>query len=59
MTNRPATPAPAQNRTALPLATQIEELRVELSNCLNRKERRQIEAELKAAHAALMALRAA
>ena len=59
MTNRPGTTAPALNRTALTLEAQIEELRAELSNCLDRKERRQIEAELKAAHAALMALRAA
>jgi hypothetical protein len=58
MTNRPATPAPALNRTTLTLETQIEELRAELSNCLDRKERRQIEAELKAAYAALTALRA-
>src|SRR5215207_7771275 len=58
MTNRPATPTPALNRTTLTLETQIEELRAELSNCLDRKERRQIEAELKAAYAALTALRA-
>ena len=45
--------------SALTLEILVEELRAELSNCLDRRERRQIEQELKAAQAALAALRAA
>jgi len=45
--------------SALILEILIEELRAELANCLNRKERRQIEAELAAAHAELAVLRRA
>jgi len=45
--------------SALILEILIEELRAELANCLNRKERRQIEAELAGAQAELAALRRA
>lgn len=44
--------------SALTLEILAEELRAELSNCLDRRERRQIEQELKAAQAVLAALRA-
>ena len=44
---------------ALTLEILVEELRAELSNCLDRRERRQIEQELKAAQTALAAQRAA
>ena len=57
MSNHPVPAATALDRTALVLV--IEELRAELSNCLDRKERRQIEAELRAAHAQLAAVGAA
>ena len=46
-------------RTALTLEILVEELRAELSNCLDRRERRRIEQELKAAQAALATLRRA
>ena len=45
-------------RSALMLEILVEELRAELSNCLDRRERRQIEQELKAAQTALATLRA-
>ena len=44
--------------SALTLEILVEELRAELSYCLDRKERRQIEQELEAAQTALAALRA-
>lgn len=50
---------PHGTRSALTLEILAEELRAELSNCLDRRERQQIEQELKAAQSALAALRAA
>jgi hypothetical protein len=50
---------PHVTQSALTLEILVEELRAELSNCLDRRERRQIEQELKAAQAALAALPAA
>ena len=45
--------------SALTLEILVEELRAELSNCPERRERQQIEQELKAAQSALAALQAA
>jgi hypothetical protein len=49
MSNRPALSAPALAPDACTLESHIEELRAELANCLSRRERRQIEAQLRAA----------
>lgn len=50
---------PHVTRSALALEVLVEELRAELSNCLDCRERRQIEQELEAAQTELAARRAA
>jgi len=57
MSNRPALSAPAFASDACTLESHIEELRAELANCLSRRERRQIEAQLRAAYAELATLK--
>ena len=57
MSNRPATSGPSISQAVLAYETHTAELKAELANAICRKERRQIEADLRVAQAALASLR--
>lgn len=56
MSNRPAT-TPSLGQAVLSYEIHIAELKAELANAIHRSERRQIEADLRAAETALAGLR--
>ena len=57
MPNRLVTSGPSFSQAALAYETHIAELKAELANVICRKERRQIEADLRVTQAALASLR--